>query len=133
MATLGDIGFRGNDYLKSKDVIEWKVNLELDWMWKTVLKLGNVDVGTANGWAVNRNVLVKGMDVLTGLLLVTWLKGRVSETFTAALVLLVTSIEVTAKDLKLIEDLVAGLEANEELAEVVLIGKRWIDTSKLKH
>jgi hypothetical protein len=73
------------------------------------------------------------MDVLTSLLFVTWLKGRVSETLTAAFILLVASREVTAGDLELIEDLVRGLKSNEKLAEVILIGKCWIDTSKLKH
>ena len=92
--------------LKSKDVIEWKVNLELDWMWKTVLELRDIDVCTADGWTVNGDVLIERMDVLTSLLFLLWLQGRVSESFTAALVLLVTGGEITAKDLKLVEDLV---------------------------
>ena len=73
------------------------------------------------------------MDILTGLLFVTWLKSAISETLTAAFVLLIASREVTAGYLKLIEDLVRGLKANEKLAEMILIGKCWIDTSELKH
>jgi hypothetical protein len=92
--------------LKRKDVIEWKVNLELYWMWESVLELGNINVSTANGWAVDRNVLVKGMNILTGLLFVAWLECTVSETFTATFVLLITSREVATLDLKLIKDLV---------------------------
>ena len=83
--------------------------------------------------AINRNVFVKAVNVLTGLLLVTWLKGAISETLTAAFVLLVASREVTAGNLKLIEDLVGGLKSNEKLAKMVLISERWVDTSKLKH
>jgi hypothetical protein len=61
--------------LKRKNVIEWEINLELYWMWESILELSDVNVFTADGWRIDRNVLVKGMDVLTGLLLVTWLKG----------------------------------------------------------
>ena len=57
------------------------------------------------------------------MLLLSWLKSGVSESFTAALILLVTSREITAENLELIEDLVAALETDENLTEMVLISE----------
>jgi hypothetical protein len=119
--------------LKCKNVIEWEVHFEFHWVWKTVLKLSNIDVSTANGWRIDRNIFIKAVNVLPSLLFIAWLKSAISETLTAALVLLITSAKITAENLELVENLVRGLKADEKLAEMVLISKRWIDTSKLEH
>ena len=63
------------------------------------------------------------MDVLAGLLLLPWLKGRVGESFTATLILLVSGGEVTTEDLELVEYLIRTLEADENLTEMVLISE----------
>ena len=63
------------------------------------------------------------MDVLAGLLLLPWLGCAISESFTAALVLLVSGGEVTTEDLELVEYLIRALEANEDLTEMVLISE----------
>jgi hypothetical protein len=119
--------------LKCKNVIEWEVHFEFHWVWKTVLKLSNIDVSTANRWRIDRNIFIKTVNILSGLLFIAWLKSAISETLTAALVLLITSAKITAENLELVENLVRGLKADEKLAEMVLISKRWIDACKLEH
>ena len=68
------------------------------------------------------------MNVLTSLLLLSWLKSRIGKSFTAALILLVAGGEVTTHDLKLVEDLIRRLETDEDLTEMILISEVWIDS-----
>ena len=90
-------------------------------MWKSILEFSNIDISTANRWRVNRYILIEGMNILASLLFLLCFKSRVSKSFTAALVLLIASREVTTENLELIQNLVRALETNKDLTKMILI------------